>query len=306
LARLGFDYDGVKAIRSDIIYAHGVGYGSDGPYAGRPAYDDIVQMASGMADLLSKTDGDPQPRLLPTLIADKVAGLFMAQAIMAGLIHRNATGQGQYIEVPMLEVTASFNLVEHFFGHTFDPPTGPWTYWRVTNPYRRPHPTKDGYIGLLPYDEQQWQKFFALAGVGPEIMQDPRFSTDDARRRNIQDLYAIMGEHTTQFTTQEWLDKLIPLDVPATAVARFEDLPNDPHLKAVGFFRRLRHPVAGDFVTVAPPVRYSATPANIYRLPPQLGEHTDEVLRELDSGDSANESHREGPDRAVTSSPAPL
>src|SRR5580692_3638132 len=113
LKRLGLDYESVKAIKPDIIYCHGAGYGAGGPYDGEPAYDDLIQASSGLADLLPRTDGDPTPRYLPTLAADKVAGLFMANAITAALLHRERTGEGQFVEVPMLECLVSFNLVEN-------------------------------------------------------------------------------------------------------------------------------------------------------------------------------------------------
>ena len=182
LTRLGLDYDGVKAIRPDIVYAHAAGYGSDGPYAGEPAYDDLIQAASGLADLLPRVDGDPTPRLLPSLVADKVSGLFMAQAITAALLHRQRTGEGQFVEVPMMECLTSFNLAEHFFGHVYDPPTGQWGYSRVVNPERKPFATKDGHIGLLPYTDKQWEQFFAAAGLGDTLGKDPRFTDFRARR----------------------------------------------------------------------------------------------------------------------------
>ncbi len=281
LKRLGLDYDAVKAVRSDIIYVHGSGYGSDGPYAGEPAYDDLIQAASGLADLLSHTDGDPTPRLMPSLVADKVSGLFMGQAILAALFHHRRTGEGQFVEVPMLECVASFNLVEHMFGHVYDPPTGPWTYNRVTTPHRKPHPTLDGHIGILPYSGRQWEQFFAVAGWGEEITRDPRFATDEARTQNIQALYALLDQATVTKTTQAWVALLRPLSIPVIAMNRMEDLMDDPHLKAVGLFERYAHPDAGAYYNVRPPVRFSRTPANIRRHPPRLGEHTAEVLAEL-------------------------
>lgn len=281
LTRLGLDYDAVKAIRPDIVYAHGAGYGSDGPYAGEPAYDDLVQTACGFADLLNRTDGNPEPRLMPSLLADKVSGLFMGQAILAALFHRQRTGEGQFVEVPMLECLVSFNLVEHFYGQVFDPPTGQWTYPRVTNPHRKPHPTKDGHIGLLPYSDQQWLDFFAVAGWSETIARDPRFATDSARQKHLWELYALLDEVTVTKTTAEWLALLKPLSIPVTALNRMQDLMEDPHLKAVGLFERYEHPDAGPYWNIRPPVRYSATPANVRRHPPRLGEHTAEVLAEL-------------------------
>ncbi len=281
LKRLGLDYDSIAALRPDIVYVHGAGYGSDGPYAGEPAYDDLIQAASGFADLLPRTDGDPEPRLIPSLLADKVSGLFMGQAILAALFHRQKTGEGQFVEVPMLECVTSFNLVEHMFGHVFEPPTGPWTYTRVTTPHRKPHPTRDGYIGILPYSGLQWEQFFEVAGWGEEITADPRFATDAARSKNIQALYALLDSATVTKTTQEWMDLLRPLSIPVIPMNRMDDLMSDPHLEAVGLFQRYEHPEAGAYYNVRPPVRFSKTPANIRRHPPRLGEHTAEVLAEL-------------------------
>ncbi|MGH6971954.1 MAG: CaiB/BaiF CoA transferase family protein, partial [Caulobacteraceae bacterium] len=283
LKRLGLDYEGVKKVRPDIVYCHGAGYGSSGPYAGEPAYDDLIQAGSGLADLLPRTDGDPTPRYLPTLAADKVAGLFMVTAVTAALFHRQKTGEGQFVEVPMLECLASFNLVENLFGHVFDPPTAQWAYTRSANPNRKPFPTKDGYIGLLPYTDQQWDQFFEIAGWGETVSKDPRFSDFRIRAQNIGALYAMVDEVTRTRTTAEWLELLKPLQIPVVKMNRFDDLMDDPHLKAVGFFEHHQHPDAGPYVMMRPPVAYSATPANIRRHPPRLGEHTDEVLAEIDA-----------------------
>ena len=283
LTRLGLGYEAVKAIRPDIVYAHAAGYGADGPNAGEPAYDDLIQSASGLADLLPRVDGDPTPRLLPSLIADKVSGLFMAQAITAAVLHREKTGAGQFVEIPMLECITSFNLAEHFFGHVYDPPTGQWGYNRVVNPERKPFATKDGYIGLLPYTDKQWEQFFAAAGVSDTLGSDPRFTDFRARAANIELVYGSVEAITRTRTTDEWLAILKPLHIPVTRMNRLDDLPNDPHLSAVGLFERYEHPEAGGYVSLRPPVKFSATPANIRRHPPRLGEHTAEVLSEIPS-----------------------
>jgi crotonobetainyl-CoA:carnitine CoA-transferase CaiB-like acyl-CoA transferase len=282
LKRLGLDYEAVRAIRADIVYVHGAGYGSTGPYAGEPAYDDLVQSASGLADLLNRVDGDPAPRLIPTLVADKVSGLFMAQAITAALFHRQRTGEGQFVEVPMLECVTSFTLAEHFYGHVYDPPTGPWAYTRIANPQRKPFRTKDGYIGLLPYTDAQWDQFFAAAGWAETFGKDPRFADYKTRARHVRELYALVEEVTPTRTTDEWLALLKPLQIPVVKMNRLDDLQTDPHLAAVGLFERYEHPQAGPYVSLRPPVIYSATPANIRRHPPRLGEHTDELLAELE------------------------
>ena len=287
LKRLGLDYESVKAVKPDIVYCHGAGYGAGGPYAGEPAYDDLIQAGSGLADLLPRVDGNPVPRYLPTLAADKVAGLFMANAITAALFHKLRTGEGQFVEVPMLECLVSFNLVENMFGHTFDPPTGQWSYTRSANPNRKPFPTKDGYIGLLPYTDQQWDQFFEIAGWGDTLSKDPRFSDFRTRAAHIAELYAMVDAVTRTRTTDEWLALLKPLQIPVVRMNRFDDLFDDPHLEAVGFFERHQHPEAGPYIALRPPVNYSASPANIRRHPPRLGQHTDEVLAEIEAGEAA-------------------
>jgi crotonobetainyl-CoA:carnitine CoA-transferase CaiB-like acyl-CoA transferase len=284
LRRLGLAYEDVKALRPDVVYVHAAGYGSEGPYAGEPAYDDLIQSASGLADILSRTDGDPTPRILPTLVADKVSGLFMAQAITAGLFSRAQTGHGQFIEVPMLECVTSFTLVEHLYDHAFEPPTGQWGYQRVVNPHRKPFPTKDGHIGLLPYTDRQWDVFFEVAGWGETIAKDPRFSDHATRGKHIHELYALVETVTATKTTDEWLTLLKPLSIPVVRTNRLDELPQDPHLEAVGFFERYDHPHAGPYNAMKPPVKFTGTPSNIRRHPPRLGEHTEEILAELGEG----------------------
>lgn len=289
LERLGLAYKDVAAIKPDIVYVHAAGYGSEGPYAGEPAYDDLIQSASGLADVLPRTDGNPTPRILPTLVADKVSGLFLSQAVTAALFHRERTGEGQFVEVPMLECVTSFLLVEHMYDETYQPPTGQWGYTRVLNPNRKPFKTKDGYIGLLPYTDRQWDQFFEVAGYGETIAKDPRFSDYFTRMKHISELYGLVEEAAATKTTQEWLDLLKPLSIPVVKTNRLEDLPDDPHLKAVDFFQTFEHPQMGGYRQMRPPVRFSKSPSNIRRHPPGLGEHTDEVLSEIvqDEGQDA-------------------
>ena len=286
MTRLGLSYEDVAAIKPDIIYVHAAGYGSDGPYAGEPAYDDLIQSASGMADILPRTDGNPVPRILPTLVADKVSGLFFSQAVTAALLHKARTGEGQFVEVPMLECVTSFLLVEHLYDHVFDPPTGQWGYQRVINPNRKPFATKDGYIGLLPYTDKQWDQFFDAAGVGEAVKSDPRFADYATRARHTHDLYAVIEQAAATKTTQEWLDILKPLSIPVVKTNTLDDLDRDPHLNAVDFFQTYEHPQVGAYRLIKPPVAFSKSPSNIRRHPPMLGEHTAEVLAEV-GGDEA-------------------
>lgn len=287
LKRLGLAYEDVAAIRPDIVYVHAAGYGSEGPYAGEPAYDDLIQSASGMADILPRTDGNPTPRLVPTLAADKVSGLFMAQAVTAALLHRARTGEGQFVEVPMLECVTSFLMVEHLYDHSFEPPIGQYGYIRVINPNRKPFPTKDGYIGLLPYTDKQWDQFFEAAGFGAAVKNDPRFADYATRAKHIHELYALVEQAAATKTTQEWLDILKPLSIPVVKTNRLEDVESDPHIAAVELFQCYEHPELGTYKLMRPPVKFSKTPANIRRHPPRLGEHTEEVLAEVSEGEEA-------------------
>ncbi len=281
MKRLGLSYEDVAAIKPDIVFVHAAGYGSDGPYAGEPAYDDLIQSASGMADILPRTDGDPTPRILPTLVADKVSGLFLSQAVTAALLHRARTGEGQFVEVPMFECVTSFLLVEHLYDHTFQPPTGQWGYQRVVNPNRKPFKTKDGYIGLLPYTDRQWDQFFDAAGFGEQVKNDPRFADYATRAKHTRELYGMIEQAAATKTTQEWLDILKPLSIPVVKTNQLDDLPDDPHLKAVEFFQTYDHPEVGAYRLMKPPVKFAKTPSNLRRHPPQLGEHTDEVMAEF-------------------------
>lgn len=281
LKRLGLGYEDVAAIRPDIVYAHAAGYGSDGPSAGEPAYDDLIQAASGLTDVFPRTYGEDTPRLIPTLIADKVSGLFLSQAITAALLHRARTGEGQFVEVPMFECVTSFVLVEHLYDRTFEPPTGQWGYQRVINPNRKPYRTKDGFIGLLPYTDKQWDLFFEAAGFGEQIKADPRFADYSARAKHTRELYALVEEAAATKTTQEWLDLLKPLSIPVVKTNTLEDLDDDPHLREVGFFQSYEHAEIGRYRSIKPPVRFSKSPSNIRRHPPRLGEHTDEILAEV-------------------------
>ena len=181
----------------------------------------------------------------------------------------------------MYECITSFVMAEHFFGHVYDPPTGQWSYNRVTNPERKPFKTLDGYIGLLPYTDQQWDGFFELAGWAETVGKDPRFNNFRVRAQHPRELYALVEEITQTKTTAEWLELLKPLQVPVVKMNRLDELQADPHLAAVGMFERYEHPLAGGYFSLKPPINFSATPGNIRMHPPRLGEHTDEILAEL-------------------------
>jgi crotonobetainyl-CoA:carnitine CoA-transferase CaiB-like acyl-CoA transferase len=279
MGRLGLDYDSVKAINPGIVYVHCAGFGADGPYADRQAYDDLIQAASGFAHLGSMRDGSP-PAYAPSLVADKTVGLFATYATLAALYHKEKTGQGQFVQVPMLESFTFFNMVENLYGETFLPGNGKVAYTRSINKNRKPYPTKDGYIALVPYSDAQWEKFFELGGR-PGVFEDPRFSTYQVRTENIGALYALIEEVSATKTTNEWLELMAAENIPAMRFNEMLDVLTDAHLSAVGFFAERNHPQAGAYRSMKHPVHFSATPASVRYDPPQLGADTELLLARL-------------------------
>jgi crotonobetainyl-CoA:carnitine CoA-transferase CaiB-like acyl-CoA transferase len=276
MARLGLGYDVVKAANPEIIYCLAVGYGSDGPNSGQAVYDDLTQAGSGIAGLFGAIDG--APRYAPVNISDRVVGLYLAIAIISALHHRAVTGEGQEIEVPMLETMAQFVLADHMGGGAFVPPIGPMGYKRLLSRVRGPYPTKDGYLALVVYTDKHWRAFSAMVGEPDLIDTDPRFKTQETRTQHSEDMGNYLKEKLPQKTTAEWIAALRAADIPVHAVNRIEDLFEDPHLKAVKLFSEMEHPTEGRLKVARFPVKFSKTPASIRRLAPNLGEHTDEVL----------------------------
>ncbi len=272
MTRLGFGYDAVRALRDDIIYVHGTGFGQHGPYADLQAYDDVIQSATGTTSLLPRADGNPRPRYLPSLIADKVAGHYGAQAILAALVHKLRTGQGQHVEVPMFECFTNFMMEEHLRDQTFVPPVGPIGYPRQIDPGRQPFPTADGYISIVPYTDVTLLKLLTLLG-GPHLMEEERFSTQLLRFKNSTAMYDEIAKLTPAKPTAEWLAIFAENDIPAMADRDMADIFDDPHLKATGFFRPRTHPTEGDYLEMTPPIRFSADPDRTLGVAPRLGEH---------------------------------
>ena len=278
--RLGLGYEAVRKLRPDIIYVHCTGFGLGGPYAGLQAYDDVIQAASGAVSLLPRVDGNARPRYLPMLFADKVSGLHAVYATMAALIARSRDGEGQHVEVPMFESITSFNMVEHLCDATFVPPTGKWGYARQLDPVRQPMKTKDGYISIAPYVDDRWVRFFQAAGH-PEVLQEERFLDKPTRRQNMNQMYEMAETILPEKTTAEWLRILKEAHVPAMRANEIGEVLDDPHLNAGGFFRRREHPTEGGYIEVRQPVRFSGIDYPDAAHPPAIGQHTDELNREL-------------------------
>lgn len=286
MQRLGLGYEDVAAVNPGIIYAGLCGFGQDGPYAAKPAYDDLIQGASVMAHLIA-TAGDGVPRYVPSAVADRVVGLTAVAHICATLLNRERTGRGQKLEIPMFETMTAFVMGDHMSGLTFEPPVGGGGYARQLSPDRRPYATKDGYVCAMVYNDKQWASFLEATGQTELPKQDPRFATFPARTANIDHVYATLAKIFRTRTTQEWLELLERADVPAMPVHDFETILDDPHLKAVGFFREVAHPTEGTLRLMDLPTRWSDTAPELERLPPRFGEHGEEILRE--AGFSASE-----------------
>lgn len=272
--RLGFGYDAVRAIRPDIIYVHCTGFGSDGPYAPLQAYDDVIQAATGAVSLAARRDPGTPPRYDPSATADKVAGLHGTQAMLAALVHRLRTGEGQFVEVPMFELFTAFVYGEHIAEAVFVPPTGPIGYQRQLDPHRQPYPTADGHVSIVPYTDQNIVDLFAILGA-PELLAARGWDTPLARFRAMSDIHAEIARLTPARTTADWLTRFRAARVPAMPVTPIDAIFDDPHLKAVGMFREVEHPSEGRYRQIRPPIRYSAMPDPDIGHAPQIGEHQD-------------------------------
>jgi crotonobetainyl-CoA:carnitine CoA-transferase CaiB-like acyl-CoA transferase len=277
LAAIGLDPQTLRKRNPKLVYVGLHGFGEDGPYGGMPAYDDIIQGLSGCAGLMERQGGVAQ--YYPTIAADKTTGLVAAHAILAALLKRERSGEGSFVEVPMLESMVAFNLVEHMYGCHFDPPLGAPGYPRLLNPYRKPFRTLDGYLCAMPYTDQHWKRFFAEAGE-PALAKDPRFADISLRTRNIEALYEIAERLIATRTTAQWLAVCERLEIPASKMNRLEDLPHDEHLSATGFFETVEDAAMGRLKFPGVPVRFDGSRMPV-RMAPRLGEHTESVLASI-------------------------
>ena len=282
--RLGLSYAALKAANDRIIYANMYGFGRGGRYSDYPAYDDIVQAASGLASLQGRLTGS-EPGYVASAVADKVAGLTGAYAVIAALFARERTGLGQEIEIPMFETMTAFVMAEHLCGAITEPPVGPPEYPRVTAPDRKPYRTSDGYIGLMIYNDKQWRNFFALIGE-PEWSRDPMFATMTSRTKNIQTVLGKLGDVIITRTTDAWMNAFRSAEIPAMPIFSTDDLLRDPHLHETGFWHRGDSDV-GPVRMPGIPTRFSQTPGAIGDIGPSLGADGNQILR--DAGFTASE-----------------
>jgi len=278
MERLGIGFKACKKINPSLIYVALVGFGQSGPYAKRPAYDDIIQGVSGMAAMQGGREGDPT--FVNASVCDKICSQIAAHATLAALYARTESGTGQLVEVPMFESMVGFNLVEHQSGMTFDPPLGSTGYERSMVKYRRPYATRDGFVCALPYTTKHWQSFFSIM-QREDMLNDPRVLDPKVRSEKIGELYELVSDLVADWDTEDLLKALEEGDIPHGEATQLNDLKNDGHLEAIGFFQTHEHPTEGTIKLTSPAVKLSETPTNIRRLPPLLGEHSSEILREI-------------------------
>ncbi len=269
LHRLGLDYAAIAAVKPDIVMCQSHGWPSDSASADKPAYDDVIQGSSGLADTLALQTGEPA--LIPSIVADKVSGLTITYAVLAALFHRERTGEGQFIEVPMVDAVSSFTLVEHGSAAIPVPALGAAGYERIVAPERRPFRTADGWICVLPYSLPNYNDLYREGGRG-DLVDDDRLLTARSRISNSATLYAELVPIIAMRPTDFWLEFCEHHDIPAGPVRTLDELTAELPVA--------EHPLAGRYHRIPSPTRFAATPTSVHREAPMLGEHGLEVLSE--------------------------
>jgi crotonobetainyl-CoA:carnitine CoA-transferase CaiB-like acyl-CoA transferase len=280
MRRLGLTPERFAELNPKLISVSLVGYGQGGPYSDRPAYEDLIQGLTAIPSLLTRT-GSPEPHYVPVSFNDQAVGIYSAAMMMIALNHRNATGEGQHVEVPMFETMAQLVIGDHMGGMAYIPPIGPPGYKRTLTAERRPYRTKDGYICVIVYTDGHWRAFGHLIGRPDLLAEDERFRSLGSRTEHAEAVYALVREQMLTGTTGEWLDRLNAADIPATPLHTLESIFEDPHLRATGFFEESQHPTEGRLLVARGPTNWSRTPPQIRRPAPRLGQDTAEVLTEI-------------------------
>lgn len=278
MTRLKLGYEDLQAVNPQIIYVGALGFSQRGRYGGRPAFDDLIQGMVGLPWLYARASG-LAPRYAPVAYADRTSSLHIVIAVITALYHRKSTGEGQRVDVPMFENLVHAVLGEHLEGETFIPARGPMGHARTLSPKHRPYPTKDGFLCTFIQNDKQWRAFFAMIGE-PELIEDPRFSSQLNRSKNMDAVYALQTEALQKRTTAEWVKLFMKHDLPVSPMNSPEDVLNDPHLADLNYFKHIEHPTEGTLRAMYYPTEFSKTPVTSRYPAPQLGQHTAEVLKE--------------------------
>ena len=279
LERLGLGWETLRTANPRLIVLNLVGYGAGGPYDGRPTYEDLIQGVTALPSLLVPA-GSEEPHYVPLAMSDRATGLSSAVALLAAVIYRDKTGCGQQIEVPMFETMAQWVLGDHMGGKTFEPPLGPAGYKRTLNKERRPYKTRDGMICSIIYTDKHWAAFMDLIGEGALFRSDPRFASIGTRTDHAHELYGYVSAAMGERTTADWVATLLKADIPVAPLHDLDTLMEDAHLSAVNYLSVVEHPSEGAVREIRVPTTWSESQPSIRRHPPQLGEHSAEILRE--------------------------
>lgn len=279
LARLGLGYEELCKVKPDIVYLSLVGYGQSGPYASRPAVDDVLQAGSGICDLFTRSLGG-EPAYIPMNIADRLAGVTAAHAALAALFMRQRTGRSQRVEVPMYETMVATVMGDHLMGETFKPAAGDMGYSRILSRARQPFRTVDGFISAAIYSEKHWKSFLPAIGQGQLLVEDARFANATSRAKHYPEVYRFLAQQFRLRTCDQWLEILPALDIPCSEVIALTQVLDDPHLTAVGMFPEIDHPVVGKIRDIRFPVQWDGVDIRTRRPAPTPGEHTREILLE--------------------------
>lgn len=281
MKRLGLAYEDIRAVNPRIVYVGAYGYSERGPNAGKAAYDDLIQGGTGLPWLASR-HGTAAPQYAPVNLADRVTGLHITYAVTAALFHRERTGEGQSVEVPMYESVAQFVLGDHLAGLSYVPPIGGTGYARLQE--RRPYATQDGWLCVLVYNDRQWARFLTAVGRA-DLLEDERFTSHGKRSEHIADIYAFLADLLKTRTNAQWTTLLESLDIPVGPMHTVADLVTDPHLVQSGFFETEHHPSEGELLAPRTPTDWSVSKPGPRQPAPRLGQHSAEILREAGYSD---------------------
>lgn len=279
MRRLGLDYEAIKAVNPQIIYAGLHGFNQSGPYADRPAYDDLIQGAAMLPYIYQRATGH-EPRFVPSAIADRIVALYAVGAIASALVERARTGRGQSVSIPMFETMVAFVLADHLSGLSFEPPLDQGGYTRQLSPYRRPYETSDGYLCTAIFADQHWERLLIAIDRTELPQTDPRFRDFQSRYANIDEVNAWLSDLFKTRTTAEWLHLLEAADIPVMPMHDFTSILTDPQLAATDFFKMDDHPSEGRIRQLAVPVAFSRTSPAPCRPAPRQGENGEEILLE--------------------------
>ncbi|TCP50032.1 crotonobetainyl-CoA:carnitine CoA-transferase CaiB-like acyl-CoA transferase [Tamaricihabitans halophyticus] len=282
VARLGIDYPAVRAVRSDVLYCSISGFGQTGPYRDRPGFDIMAQGYNGFLRMTGHPDG--RPAKVGIAINDIAAGATALYSILAAELHRRATGEGQYLDISLVDAGLAWTVWESgaFFGAGEVPePTG--TRHRRSAPYQA-YRTADGYVTIGANTERLWQRLVHDVFADPSLADDPRFRTLADRMANLDELQGRIEAVTSSEPTAHWIELLDHAGVPGGPVLTYDQALTDEHVLARDMVVELDHPIIGPMRTIGPPTKFSGLPYHVRSPAPWLGQHTTDVLGEAGFG----------------------